>query len=140
MARLGFGAIRPPAGVAVVSALLGALSSPRSYPPQLLASVFYWDRLRVSSAFFDALAQHPSSAAAEAQGGVPAAPIASSGAAATLASAALTREALASAVSAAVVSVLGMDVGPDVPLVGAGLDSLGEEAAGRASCALPFAR
>ena len=39
MARLGFGAIQPQAGMAAISEILGSPSS-----SQLLGSVFFWDR------------------------------------------------------------------------------------------------
>lgn len=43
MARLGFGAIEPAAGMAAISAVVAA--GPSSMPAQLLASIFFWDRL-----------------------------------------------------------------------------------------------
>ena len=129
MERLGFGAIRPAAGMAVIAALLRGLSSGASgagaapLPPALLASVFYWDKFKSSSALFSGLKQlqaaspdqHPAAAA-----------VATGQAAAPAADAGLTADAIQLAVTAAVVAVLGSDVGSDTPLVGAGLDSLGE--------------
>lgn len=42
MARLGFGAIEPQAGMAAIGAILAG--SGLLAPPQLLGSVFHWDR------------------------------------------------------------------------------------------------
>ena len=42
MARLGFGAVDPYAGMAAIGSILAGLGS--ETVPQLLASVFYWDR------------------------------------------------------------------------------------------------
>lgn len=138
MERLGFGAIRPSAGMAVITALLrglgsgGDLPGPAAgssrLPPSLLASVFYWDKFKSSSPLFSGLKQlqagSPDQLAAAAAPGT----IAGQAAAATSAGAdaGLTADAIQLAVTAAVVAVLGSDVGADTPLVGAGLDSLGE--------------
>ena len=43
MERLGFGAVAPAAGAAVMGALLRSLGRPRA-PAQLTGSVFLWDR------------------------------------------------------------------------------------------------
>lgn len=133
MERLGFGAIAPPSGMALIACLLrcagsgGAACVPLP-PPALAASVFFWDRLKAGSRLFDALRPLPApGAAASVVDSQPAAASIGSGAAAAAAAGpALTAEALEAAVVAAVVSVLGEDPGPDAPLVGAGLDSLGE--------------
>lgn len=134
MERLGFGAIRPAAGMAVISALIRGLSTggalPGSaagagwLPPSLLASVFYWDKFKSSSPLFSGLTQLQVGRTGE----HPAAPLAAArnAAAAAAAGAVLTADTLQLAVTAAVVAVLGSDVGSDTPLVGAGLDSLGE--------------
>ena len=42
MARLGFGAVAPSAGMAAIGSILAGLGSQTN--PQLLASVFYWER------------------------------------------------------------------------------------------------
>ena len=42
MARLGFGAVEPCAGMAAIGTILAGLGSHTA--PQLLASVFYWER------------------------------------------------------------------------------------------------
>ena len=42
MARLGFGAIEPHAGMAAIGKILAGSGS--SLPPQLLGSIFFWDR------------------------------------------------------------------------------------------------
>ena len=42
MARLGFGAVAPEAGMAAIGRLLAALGN--AAPPQLLGSVFFWER------------------------------------------------------------------------------------------------
>jgi hypothetical protein len=133
MERLGFGAICPAAGMAVITALLrglgsggglpGSVAGAAQLPPALLASVFYWDKFQTSSALFSGLKQQ--------QAGSPdqhaaAASVATGHVVAAAADAGLTSDAIQLAVTAAVVAVLGSDVGSDTPLVGAGLDSLGE--------------
>jgi hypothetical protein len=49
----------------------------------------------------------------------------------------LTEAAIRTAVVGAVAAVLGEEVGPEVPLVGAGLDSLGEHAFFLFTCCSP---
>lgn len=137
MERLGFGAIRPPAGMSLISTLLrsaGARTASASatsglLPPALVASVFFWDKLKSDSRLFAELKPLPAAGAAAAAGGESVAAAVDSATGSTVAAAAgpaLTAEALRAAVTAAVVSVMGEDVGADTPLVGAGLDSLGE--------------
>ena len=128
MERLGFGGIRPAAGMAVITALLRGLSSGPSaagaapLPPTLLASVFYWDKFKGSSALFSGLKQLPAGSSDQhaATASAPASQVA-----AAAADAGITADAIQLAVTAAAVAVLGSDVGSDTPLVGAGLDSLG---------------
>ena len=142
MERLGFGAVRPAAGMALVRSLLGALggagSAAAGLPPaRLLASVFFWDRVKVEGGLYAELRQqHPqqqqqqlvAQQPGQLDGASPSdgSAAAAAGGAAAGPGAALTAEALAAAVAASVVAVLGSDVGDDTPLVGAGLDSLGE--------------
>lgn len=140
MERLGFGAIAPPSGLALITTLLRCVGSGAGArcplpPPALTASVFFWDRLKAGSRLFDALRPLPAPGIAGAASSGPAsAETSSSAVAAAAAGPALTAEALEAEVSAAVVSVLGEDPGPDAPLVGAGLDSLGEFRAGGLEC------
>ena len=96
------------------------------FPASVVASVFYWDRLKSGSPLFAEQKQLPHGtvgAAGEVHSASQTAVPATSGAAAT---SGLTAEAMLAAVTAAVVAVLGSDPGIDAPLVGAGLDSLGE--------------
>ena len=122
MERLGFGAILPSAGMATVAALLdGTTSWVSRLPPALVASVFYWDNFKSESLLFSEVVQRQQSAGASSvasAGGLPAA--------AAAPTADLTSMAIGDAVTAAVLAVMGSDVGKDTPLVGAGLDSLGE--------------
>eukprot|EP00887_Chlorella_sp_A99_P003362 scaffold26.g3362.t1 len=101
MERLGFGAVQPTAGMAVLHCLLGGMGSAASVvglhtPPHVVASPLYWDRLRVFGPMFAELAAPP----------------------------ALVQAARESA-AAVVAGVLGAAVAPDRPLMEAGLDSLG---------------
>lgn len=132
MERLGFGAIRPVAGMAAMAALL--LSSCRPVhdatggmlPASVVASVFYWDKLQSGSPLF-AEQKQLSHSSGDAAGEVHSSNRAAAPAAAAVASTlGLTAGALQAAITAAVVAVLGSDPGIDAPLVGAGLDSLGE--------------
>ncbi len=134
MERLGFGAIRPGAGMAAMAALLRSGSQPAlqaaggMLPPSVVASVFFWDKLKSNSPLFAELKQlphsGPESTADSADGAT--ATAATTASTASPAAAGLTADALQAAVTAAVVAVLGSDPGMDAPLVGAGLDSLGE--------------
>ena len=49
MERLGFGAVEPAAGAAVLGALLRSLGGLRA-PAQLTGSVFFWDRCETHAA------------------------------------------------------------------------------------------
>lgn len=49
MARLGFGAVEPTAGMAAIGRIMADMHS--NVPPLLLASVFYWDRSALKDAF-----------------------------------------------------------------------------------------
>lgn len=134
MERMGYGAIRPSAGMAAIASLVQTVGARTvaaeggALPPVLLASVFYWRRLKAGSPVFSEL-RLP--AAADGGQAVLAsvsvhAPAAAGSMPAETAVPALSAEAIQAAVTAAVVSVLGSDPGLDTPLVGAGLDSLGE--------------
>ena len=130
--RLGFGAIRPGAGMTVMSALLRSVGTRSTggstAPPALVASVFFWDRLKNDSHLFSELKQLPTASGIAAEASTAADSTASATNGAAMASAAHTAEAISATVTAAIVAVLGDDVGADTPLVGAGLDSLGEPA------------
>ena len=118
--RLGFGAIPPAQGAAVLGEMLRALGAATAQP-QLLASVFFWDRLKTKGAVFEELKGAAPEAAA------PKAPTAGALAAAAAASSVeLSAEAIRTEVLAAAASVLGIAVNADDPLIAAGLDSLGE--------------
>lgn len=137
MERLGFGAINPTAGMAVLCCTLGALATAGGHsllgtpPPNIVASVFYWDRLKVTGPLFSELKAQQQLSGQQAESGQggnarPGQPQAAATADAQSASmAAFTAEAILAAVTAAVAGVLGVDPGQDAPLVGAGLDSLG---------------
>ena len=122
MERMGFGAILPTAGMATVAALLDGTSSRLSrQPPALVASVFYWDKFNSESLIFSEVMQRQQSAGASSDAGAVGLP-----AAAAAPAVELTFLAISDAVTAAVLAVMGSNVGKDTPLVGAGLDSLGE--------------
>ena len=134
MERQGIGAIKPLAGVAMVGAVLrGICGAAVVGSSQLLASVFYWDQLQVDGGFFAELKQAAQLASAA---GTAAGP--SSGLLATpeaaLGQASPSREALAAAVAAALLAVLGSEIAPDEPLMAAGLDSLGVAACCMGTC------
>ena len=151
MERLGFGAIAPGAGMAALAALLGGLSSAGScgmvgiQPPTLVASVFFWDHIKAASPLFTEVKAVWESLSVV--GGADVQPSTVdchtvAAPAASPASALLSTEAIAAAVAAAVIAVLGFDPGPNAPLVGAGIDSLGavelrNEIGRRAGCELP---
>lgn len=132
MEWLGFGAIHPSAGMAAMGALLRSGRQPvleaagGLLPPSVVASVFYWDRLKSRSPLFAELQQQPNSSCSTTAAGSPAAAVTTESASSAAPSAGLTAAALQAAVTAAVVAVLGSDPGTDTPLVGAGIDSLGE--------------
>jgi hypothetical protein len=115
MERLGFGAIQPAQGAAALGAMLRALHGAAA-PPQLLASVFFWERLKVKGPVFEEL-KAPAAAAPPAQAAAAAAPQVGGG---------LSVEAIQAEVLAAAAGVLGLAVSATEPLVAAGLDSLGE--------------
>lgn len=131
MERLGIGAVQPGAGLAAIASLLGGLGGSAALgvpPPVLLASVFYWQRLRADSSLFSEL-NRPLAAgsnAMPAHANVPAAaqPAAQAAPAAPPA-AGPSLEPIRTTVVKAVAAVLGSDPGPHTPLVAAGLDSLG---------------
>jgi len=124
MERLGFGAIQPEQGAAAIGSMLRMLGSPRARP-QLLASVFFWDRFKVAGDVFAEL-KGSAAAVAEAAAPVTAPPTA---VLAAPAGTALSAAAIQSEVLAAAASVLGAAVAPNELLVAAGLDSLGERRA-----------
>jgi hypothetical protein len=143
MARMGFGAILPVAGMHLVAGLLSCVRSHCAsanrtsfahMPPVLLASVFVWDNLKVTSKLFSEFKPQPGvvgtvggSLDKSSHAVVNAAVSAPNASQPTLPTdAALTAEAINAAVSGSVLAVLGTDIGIDTPLVGAGLDSLGK--------------
>jgi len=139
MERLGYGAIPPAAGLAAITNLLGCLAGQSvvdtapALPPVLVGAVFHWDRLNISSRLFSEL-KRPSprlqlahtDGACTASAAPTASSASSSSSAPPAAAPALALPGIRALVSEAVVSVLGSDPGPDAPLVGAGIDSLGE--------------
>lgn len=133
MERMGYGAIRPSAGMAAIASLVQSVGARTvaaecgALPPVLLASVFYWRRLKADSQLFSELRVQETAGGGQAvlaPGAVHASTAAGSLAAAA-ATPALSAEAIQAAVTAAVAEVLGSDPGLDTPLIGAGLDSLG---------------
>lgn len=130
MERLGFGAIQPDAGMAALSSWLGALDGragvAADLQPTLVGAVFFWDRLQAGSPLFAELTQKQQHPPAGAPPSTTAARL-DAGDAASPAAPGLPAEAITAAVTEAVVVVLGSDPGPDTPLVGAGVDSLGKQ-------------
>lgn len=123
MERLGFGAIVPAQGVACLRALVSQTGA--ALPAHLVASVFFWDRIKSSDPIFAEVKGIRESAVppafAKPAGGQTLPASQSHGA-----GLALSLEAVEAAVAQAVASVLGSAVPRDDPLVAAGVDSLGE--------------
>lgn len=102
----------------------GGSGAAAALPPALVGAVFFWDRLQADSPLFAALSQKQRQPATSTHTSSLARPAASSLSAP--AAPGLSEEAITAAVTEAVVVVLGSDPGRDTPLVGAGVDSLGE--------------
>ena len=124
--RMGMALVAPDAGLAALQGLLASSAA----APVVGANPFNWprflQRLQPSqrTQLFDAFAAGTPAAAA--QSGVAAsAPGATAVARGTTVSAAVSREAVAEQVAAAVAAVLGAPVAPTASLMEAGLDSLG---------------
>ncbi|KAK9834736.1 hypothetical protein WJX74_008822 [Apatococcus lobatus] len=115
LARLGFGAIQPGNGMAAMGALLRSLQGTSPTVAQVIGSAFFWDRLQVSSPFYQEFRE-----VAVPEPGFPA-----RSAPASKAQAAPTHKDLEAQIAKAVASVIGSAVDLDQPLVAAGLDSLG---------------
>ena len=123
MERMGFGAIAPSQGVNALGGIIASVGA--TLPPQLVASVFFWQRFRSGDALFSqvkAEAEPEISAQAESNAKQISAPSSSAGGPA----AALSLAAVEAAVAGAVATVVGVAVPRDDPLVASGVDSLGE--------------
>lgn len=129
MARLGFGAITPSQGIQSLSFLI--LSTGASVAPQVIASVFYWERISASEAFFSEVKVDAADTGGHRtlQAGNKHHHLSSHSQSVvdpTAVSEAISLESVEDVVGQAVVSVLGTALPKDEPLGAAGVDSLGK--------------
>jgi acyl carrier protein len=119
MQRLGYGAIKPEHGALAIAALCRfACNGPyNDHGGRILASVFYWDRLKAKGDAYMYLRSKQEEQRPE----VPVVTKASR----NKETPQVSRDAIYAQVHAAVVSVLGTSPGSEDPLVSSGLDSLG---------------